>query len=229
MDQYWYDYYNNPSLTSNCNHQVNIGRTRNGRPVSNETWQRTLTYIKDLLNIHEGYSDLLELCCGNGQIIGNLAQNCGSSLGVDYSKPLLDQLKIAFPNIQSICANILDIHFPVEKFDAIILYFSIQHFDERESLVLIDRTISWLKPKGKILIGDIPNELKKWEYLKDPEHQKDYMERLINKQPKIGNWFNPGYFLAMSSYIPGVSVRYIEQPPYQINSSYRFDVVIEKN
>jgi ubiquinone/menaquinone biosynthesis C-methylase UbiE len=228
MDDYWHKYFSNPNIVNNHNSQLNVGRTKNGIPIPRETWEKTLRYIKKQIGVQKGLSDVLELCCGNGQIIGNLSLDCASAIGIDYSKPLLDQLKKSFPEVKTIHNDILNVHFYKEQFHSIIFYFSIQHFDERDALIILQRAVTWLKPKGKILIGDIPNELKKWEYINKPEYQKDYMIRLIDKRPMIGYWFNPHFFQAISTIIPDISVTCMEQPKYQINASYRFDVIIEK-
>lgn len=229
MNRYWFKHYNDPNIVGNHNSQINVGRTKNGEPISPEVWIRTLNYIEEKLNIAGRRREVLELCCGNGEIIGNLSSQFTKTIGVDYSEILIDQLKKSFPKVETIHENIMNVEFDREQFHAIIFYFAIQHFDERDSLIIIERSLSWLKPGGKMLIGDIPNELRKWKYINKTNYQKDYMARLIEKKPKIGNWFNPGFFKALPAYINGIKVLCIEQPGYQINSFYRFDVIIEKD
>jgi len=227
--EYWKNYFNNPDNIGNDNFQQNVGRTKNGVPVSNTIWKDTIDYLIKKLHPNKEDSKILELCCGNGQIIGNLAPECKIAVGVDYSEELLNQLKHQFgESVKTINSDVLTVNFDPEFFDIIIVYFAIQHFKEKETIQLIHNALPWLKKGGKIYIGDIPNELKKWEYLNKPEYKKDFIKRILNENPKIGNWFQPKFFLALSDFFEGISVKILKQPSSQINSQYRFDVLISK-
>jgi len=227
--EFWEDYYNDDKIVGSDDFQKNVGRTKSGVTIPKKIWKKTLQDIEKLLNINKKTSEILELCCGNGQIIGNLSPKCKKAIGVDYSEKLLDQLKIKFGNsVITICSNVLDVSFKNDSFNVIIMYFAIQHFNEKEAVQIIEKSIGWLKNGGKLYIGDIPNEVKKWEYINTKEYRKDYIQRVIENRPMIGNWFQPDFFKAIGSYINNIDVKIIEQPPYHINSSNRFDVLIEK-
>jgi len=225
---YWYNYYNNYSIVGNQDLQKNVGRTKNGQSIKSSVWKQTVNYIKEIAVLNEE-DVLLELCCGNGQIIGYLADYCKSAIGVDFSNQLLKQLNNNFPKVTTLNKDVLELEFEPEKFNSIIFYFSIQHFTERESLLIIKKAIDWLKVGGTLLIGDIPNELKKWDYINKPQYQKDYLQRVLANEPMIGNWFNPGFFRALTSIFTNIESTLKPQPSYQINSAYRYDVLIKKN
>lgn len=227
--KYWKEVYAKTEIVGTNDLQKNVGRTVSGISVTKDIWGKTVSDIIELLAINKTM-DVVELCCGNGQVIGNIADKCNKGIGVDYSDILLKQMEVNFKNrVLPIYSDVLNIAFDKETLDIVIIYFSIQHFNEKETLQLVDRSLSWLKKGGKLFIGDIPNELKKWEYMRLSSHRKDYLSRVLKGTPMIGNWFQPEFFLAMSSYFDSITIKILEQPKYQINSAYRFDVLIKKN
>lgn len=229
-EEYWKQNFIDRNIVANSNDlQLNIARTKNGKVVNSEEWKKTIDYIINLLNINSK-SVILELCCGNGVIIGELSKFAKKAVGVDYSPILLDQLKSNYnsKNIEVVCQDVKAIDLPTSEYDQIIIYFSIQHFSERDSFLLIEKCINSLKSNGKILIGDIPDEDKKWTYINKPEHHIDYFKRLKEVRPKIGNWFKKEFFYAMNDYFHNTRFEILEQPNYQINSDHCFDIIISK-
>lgn len=229
-EEYWKEYYNDDEIINKGNNlHLNISRTRNGNIISDKIWGQTIEYLKTLLNI-KANTVLLELCCGNGLILGELASVYKEGYGVDYSKTLLKQFrkKYSSENINLICTDVNEFVIEKNKYDLIIIYFSIQHFNERDAFLLIEKCIDSMSLNGKIFIGDIPDLDKKWSYINKYEYHRDYFHRLVNLSPKIGNWFQKDFFLAMNSCFKETSFQVLEQPSYQINSDYRFDVLISK-
>ena len=76
--KYWHDFYHGDKVVSTNNMQTNVGRTKKGVPVSDENWAKAIEYIAELVKISKN-DTVLELCCGNGQVIGNLASKCKKS------------------------------------------------------------------------------------------------------------------------------------------------------
>lgn len=224
---YWKLYYDNEQVIDTGNRQRNVGRTRKGQPISKDIWDKTIDYIVKQLGITKS-SRVLELCCGNGQVIGYLAPHCAKAVGVDYSSKLLSQMREQFKNVEAIHHDVNGVSFKKASFDAIVIYFSIQHFDEKSTVLLVQRCLEWLAPGGRLLIGDIPDATKKWQYIDKPAYRKDYIERVVADRPMIGTWFDPAFFEALGAYFDNVSVKILKQPSYQINSTYRFDATIKK-
>lgn len=231
QEEYWKANFNNEKIIRVSDDlQMNIARTKMGKRVDKEIWNKTLSYLLEILEIKKD-SKVLELCCGNGVIIGEIAKHCDTALGIDYSKELLRQLKKKYPEKNlNVEENDVNKFAPsVNSFDVIIIYFSIQHFNERNTFMLIEKCIKALKPNGKILVGDIPDLDKKWDYICKPEYQLDYFKRVVECSPKIGYWFQKDFFRAMNSCFDNTSFKIIEQPVYQINSDHCFDLLIEKS
>lgn len=229
LHQYWKNYYEDEKQVLRGYGHENVSRTRNGIVVNPEIWDRTLDHIANIIHLEQNDA-ILELCCGNGMILGELAEKCGRLVGVDYSRALLNQFRENYSSdkIELINYDVNTWDFDSNQFNAIIIYFSIQHFDEKETFLLLERCINHLLPKGRILIGDIPDFDKKWSYINKPEFHRDYFQRLKNNSPMIGHWFKKEFFLAMNSCFPNTKFTIIDQPEYQINSDYRFDLLIEK-
>lgn len=228
-NDFWKNYYNDSNRVKNKNPQINVGRTNKSIPIDNSTWERTILDIKKVLGLN-GTQDVLELCCGNGTVIGELSQSCRTSIGVDFSSELIRQLNEKYKNeVTTLLSDVKEVSFYENSLDVVIIYFSIQHFSEKETLELIGKSLRWLRKGGLIFIGDVPDELKKWEYIDLPKYRKDFFTRMLNDEPMIGNWFQSNFFKAMESFYLNIKVDVINQPDYQINSSYRFDVIIKKN
>ena len=140
-EEYWRNYYNDYEIIGKGKDlHLNISRTRRGETVSDEVWNQTIAYMKDLLEINK-QTVLLELCCGNGLVSGELAPSCKEVFGVDYSETLLGQFKKRYSseNINLICSDVNRFVIEKNKFDVILIYFSIQHFNERDSFLLIEK------------------------------------------------------------------------------------------
>jgi 2-polyprenyl-3-methyl-5-hydroxy-6-metoxy-1,4-benzoquinol methylase len=231
QEEYWKKNFNNSEIVGASEDlQINIARTKNGVRVKEDVWEQTLIYIKEVLNINLK-SVVIELCCGNGLIIGELASYCKEAIGIDYSIILLEQLQRTYVKDNLIVEqnDVNTINLVEGKYDNIILYFSIQHFNERDAFLLIEKCIKSLKPNGKMLIGDIPDLDKKWSYINTKEYQLDYFKRVVSSNPKIGHWFQKDFFIAMNNCFPNVQFQILEQPNYQINSDHCFDILIKKN
>jgi cyclopropane fatty-acyl-phospholipid synthase-like methyltransferase len=226
---YWKTYYQDQRVVGGQDLQRNVGRTHAGESITVEVWMRTVNYIAGVVDLAPEH-EILEVCCGNGLLVGNLAPACRHAAGVDFSPALLAQLKESFSDTVTVYeADVLNFEWRGGALDAIIVYFALQHFSERDAVKLIARCSSWLKCGGKLFVGDVPDARKQWEYIAAPAHRRDYIQRLLAGTPKIGTWYHPEFFDAVSHYIGGLKTEVRVQPEYQINSSYRFDVVMTKN
>lgn len=231
IDNYWKNNFNDDTVIgTGKNLQTNIARTKKGQHVSGKDWAKTIQYLANILDINKE-SNVLELCCGNGVLLGELAPLCQRAVGVDYSDKLLIQFKerYSFSNLKMVHSDVRTFEIEPNIFNTILIYFSIQHFNERDSFLLIENCIQNLKTNGYIYIGDIPDLEKKWSYINKKEYHQDYFKRVVNSTPKIGYWFQKDFFRAMNSCFPQVTFEIITQPHYQINSNHCFDVLIKKH
>jgi len=226
---YWKKHYQTSTVVKTNNLQSNVGRTVKGKPISEKKWRQTLSYIIDVLDINM-QSKVVELCCGNGEIIRHISKICGQCEGVDFSKDLLDQLSENDPQsrVQTYHADVMEHKLSKNSYDIIIIYFSIQHFNEKETIQLIQKSYKALRTNGRILVGDIPNIEKKWEYIDTPSHQVDYLQRCLENRPLIGTWFHKKFFASMENILSSSRVEILDQPNFLINQEIRFDALITK-
>lgn len=224
---FWEKYYMNDLVVGNQNPQKNIGRTKSGSPITDEVWKQSIQYIKSEIGL-EITDNILEVCCGNGLVVGELSKYCNSAKGIDFSEKLINQLNKNYPNVSSHLENVLDYNYEFQAYDKVLLYFSAQHFDETDLLDLIQSLIYTTKKKGTILIGDIPDESEKWNYIKKPQHKVDYFNRISEGEPMIGKWYSKDWFLSLNDYLTNVTISIVDQPDFMINSDWRFDVIIKK-
>lgn len=228
---YWRRHYDDPKNVSRGCHQTSVGRTIDGNPVPDSVWQKTISHIVEVVKVDQN-SIVLELCCGNGMVIGPISQVAGKAYGVDFSEPLLNQLHSQFGKaVETRQIDVLELTWKPGTLDAIIIYFSIQHFDEQQTLHLIQRSLEWLRPGGRMLIGDIPDRAKKWKYIGGRANRLDYLQRMVSGQPKIGNWFDREFFVAAGEYFENrntAHVKVLDQPQFLFNAQWRFDVLFTK-
>jgi 2-polyprenyl-3-methyl-5-hydroxy-6-metoxy-1,4-benzoquinol methylase len=223
---YWENYYNTDVVNTN-NNQTNVGRTKNGKPISEVRWGETINHIKSQIELKET-DDIIEFCCGNGMVLGELSKISKSAFGIDYSEKLLEQLNNNYSDVKYVWSDVTKYDLKDTIYDKMIMYFSAQHFDESELIELIKKMLNNLKGDGIILIGDVPDESKKWDYINTPEYKADYFRRILNKNPMIGNWYSKEWFLSLNHFLLDTEVVVVEQPEFMINSDWRFDVLIKK-
>ena len=208
---------------------MDVGRTHYGVSVTEEQWERTIEYIAGLTSLKERDA-LIELCCGNALLLGPLAKQCSRATGVDFSRVLLKQAHELFPNVfATIHGDVLDVELPENSADVVLIYFAIQHFDQKNAVHLIEKAIKLLKPGGRLLVGDVPDARKLWQYLNKPEYRKDYIQRILECRPMIGTWFDREFFEAIGEYLRDVDVKILQQPEFLINSNVRFDVLYTRH
>ncbi len=82
---YWKKRYNDQRIHATNDLQKNVGRTKNGVSINFHDWEKTVEEIISICRIEDS-SVVMELCCGNGVIIGEIAKYCNKAYGIDYSK-----------------------------------------------------------------------------------------------------------------------------------------------
>lgn len=105
--------------------------------------------------------DLLEIGCGAGNLLIPLSFFVHSATGIDHPN-LLAQIKNRTPKdtemLTLIPGNFLTTEVP-GTFSRILIYGVIHNLrDEKEVLMFIRKAAALLRPKGVMLIGEIPNK-----------------------------------------------------------------------
>ncbi len=225
---YWKNYWNDEGNVCTGDPQNDVCRTFNGITIPQKLWEYTIDYIAEVVSLNAD-DTLIELCCGNALLLGPLSKFCDKSIGVDFSQLLLSQAEELFPNkFKTICGDVLSVELPADSANVILVYFALQHFSHKNAIRLIEKAISLLKPGGRLLVGDVPDNQKLWKYLNKNEFRVDYIQRVLENRPLIGTWFDSDYFKAIGEYLGDVDVKIIQQPDDLINAATRYDVLYTK-
>jgi ubiquinone/menaquinone biosynthesis C-methylase UbiE len=230
--EYWKEYWNVFPAENTGDLQRQVGRTRNRQPVTSEMWDSTLDFVWGHMGIAPS-SQVLELCCGNGMLTLPLARKVSSVMAIDFSVPLIRALTERLEtekvnNVTAITGDVNRVDIPEEEFSHALMYFALQHFSEKEAIVLFERVYNALKPGGVFYIGDIPDRVKLWDFANTDEYTSIYFESVKAEAPAIGSWFLKDDLLKLSKWAGFSKAEIVTQPECQINSRYRFDMLATK-
>jgi len=232
MSNYWKKHWN--ATLENTDVQNQVGRTVNKNPISNEIFKKTVNWVMQKMQINSD-SIILELCCGNGAWTTHIAKQGKHIIAVDFSEPLLSVLKsqLAKQRIRNVDIKLEDVSTIKEEdykhCTHVFLYFALQHFSEKETIFMFETVYNILRnsKKGIFYIGDIPDREKLWNFASTKEYVKMYFDSLKIDSPSIGTWYIKSDLLKLAEYTGFNRCEVIEQPSWQINSKYRFDMKLE--
>lgn len=110
----------------------------------------------------EADDDLLEIGCGSGNLLIPLSFRVKEAVGIDHVNMIaaLDK-RFSDPSLSGVPGDFLEIEMD-RKFAKILIY-SVLHYmsDGDEVFAFIDRAVALLRPGGRLLIGDLPNDDRK--------------------------------------------------------------------
>lgn len=220
---FWQEY---TSSLENADAQAEVLRTWEKQPISEELWEYTLAKVEDHLMLPSNGS-LLDLCAGNGLIARFFASKGASVTAVDVASPLLERVKDV-DRITAICSDVRDVTFNEGTFDRVILYAGVQYFSYRETIELLQKVFRWLKPGGRLYIGDIPDANRQWTFFDTPERQGVYFENKLAGKAIVGTWFRFSWLEKLASYVGFSETQFIEQDK-EIYAKFRFDMLCLKS
>lgn len=224
--KYWKIFWNTNNIINRNGIHEKVGRTIGGKPIDEEIWNSILIDIENIL-ILNSKDDILDIAAGSGAISIPFAPKVNSVTSLDISEKLLSSMK-GIKGINTILADIRNYDFQHECFSKIILYFALQHFNEKETILLFRKIFDWLKPGGICLIGDIPDIERKFNFFNNKERESIYFTSIIKDEPIIGTWFHQEFLKKVGEYVGFKETILIKQPKYYINSHYRFDIKLTK-
>jgi|APSaa5957512535_1039671.scaffolds.fasta_scaffold16462_4 cyclopropane fatty-acyl-phospholipid synthase-like methyltransferase len=222
--KYWAEFWNNDQIINNKDPQLQVGRSIAGVPISDEQWLDVLNDVSKKLCLNSD-DVLLDIGSGSGLISMPFAKIIKSVTAVDISEKLLQKYD---KKINTICSDIFDVEFDKQQFSKIVIYFAIQHFSKQEVVILLRKAKEWLTPQGILLIGDIPDEQKIFDFYNTRERERALFHAIESNSPIIGTWFSKFFFMKLGGVLEFSDVTIREQPKEFINHHYRFDVIFKK-
>lgn len=225
---YWKSYWTSVKVSDGGNLHSQVERTVNKVPIDAKKWQFTLDEIEKLLDLK--LSDtLLDLCSGNGLISVPFSRKCNSVTAIDISEALLGQINTNIhSNITVIAGDARTLTLENKAFTKGIMYSSLQHFSERETIGLFRTMYGSLKENGLFLIGDIPDMDRLFSFYCKPEWERAYFDSLLSNTPAVGTWFKKEILVKMAKYAGFQDAKAVDQHSDLINSHCRFDLLLYK-
>ena len=210
------------------NSQARVLRTRNKLEIDNLAWKSTLDYIQKKIVVDAG-SVVLDLCAGTGVFSREFAESGAAVVSVDISSDLLHELDaLGNGRIKTMCQDMRKLEFGDEEFSHIFLYAGIQYLTHAEAISVFHACYRWLKPGGRMMIGDIPDVARRWVFYDTAERKEFYFENLSRGVEVIGTWFERDWLRFLFQTLGFDEIRIENQPNDQIYSDYRFDIFLKK-
>jgi ubiquinone/menaquinone biosynthesis C-methylase UbiE len=120
---------------------------------------------------------LLEVGCGAGAMTARLAAGTRQPVAIDFSHPMLMHARRTASQSFAV-ADASRMPFQSASFDRVVCYSVFNNFPSLEfAEVVIDELIRVAKPKGVVLIGQVPNAARRDEW------QQAYAARFGHKPP----------------------------------------------
>lgn len=102
----------------------------------------------------------VDLGCGSGQVTIPLARACRRVLGVDLSAPLIARMErkaqaSGVDNITSVLAPLERLDLDAASVDLVVTNYALHHLRDADKADLLRRAYGWLRPGGRLVIGDM--------------------------------------------------------------------------
>ena len=127
----------------------------------------TLEALKELTRELPQRAAVLDLGCGAGVPVTRWLARRFAVTGVDISARQLELARRHVPAARLLRADMADLRFAPETFDAVVAFHSIIHLPRAEHPALLDAVGRWLKPGGGFLatwaLGEWEGEEGDWE------------------------------------------------------------------
>jgi cyclopropane fatty-acyl-phospholipid synthase-like methyltransferase len=107
-----------------------------------------MAQLRRLLELLPPGADVLELGCGAGVPVTRALAERGSVTGVDISAEQLALAERHVPDARLIHADMAELDFEAESFDAVVAFYALTHLPRDEHAALLERIAGWLRPGG---------------------------------------------------------------------------------
>lgn len=149
--------------------QTNISRQRRFWNQRAESWDHGAANNPGLVKVVERViaeaaptegMTVIDIGCGSGQLALRIAPLVEHVLGVDISQSMIDLLlenaaAKGISNVEGIAVPIEHLQIEPSSVDLVISNYVLHHLRDRDKAAAVARATSWLKPGGKVVIGDM--------------------------------------------------------------------------
>ncbi|TAE81597.1 MAG: methyltransferase domain-containing protein [Bacteroidetes bacterium] len=210
-----------------------VARTLNNQLITEQQLAEHVQFMVDCLGLN-GKQLLLDVCCGNGTFTRLLAAHAKKTIGLDFSEKLIEHARLKSSDLLFEQANAMKLfewpHYEsyFKRVDAVTICFSFQYFDTVEKgFMVISQLIPLLKHGGHILLTDVPDRSKFFNYYNTIPHVISLIKQMATGHNLMGKFWAEDEldFICNEN---GLSGRKISQPPHFPYAHYRMDYLITK-
>jgi SAM-dependent methyltransferase len=220
--RFWSEYQTD---VANKDEQSQVLRTRNKQPIDQRKWEITLDTVGQQLELQSD-DTLLDLCCGNGLFTAAFGPNIAGVEAVDISPVLTGRLAArVLPNVRVSTSDMRDAQFAQQSFSKVLWYAGIQYIDESDIVTMVRRIRGWMKPGAILMIGDIPDRAKLWDYFNDDTRLAAYFDGLEERKPIIGSWLDAVWLERLCIASGFASAEAVPQNKELIYADFRYDLI----
>ena len=220
--RFWSEYQTD---VANKDEQSQVLRTRNKQPIDQRKWEITLDIVSQQLELQPD-DTLLDLCCGNGLFTAAFGSSIAGVVAVDISPVLTGRLAArGLPNVRVLTSDMRDAEFAQQSFSKVLWYAGIQYIDESDIVAMLRRIGGWMKPGGILMIGDIPDRAKLWDYFNDDTRRAAYFDGLEQRKPIIGSWLDATWLECLCLNSGFVAAKALPQHEELIYADFRYDLI----
>ena len=225
-ENYWAKFWSEYDFDANStDEQSQVFRTRDRAPIEKDAWEHTVKLVANHMQFKPN-DTLLDICCGNGLFIQAFCGLVESISAVDISDRLINSLKSKnIANVDAFSDDVRNISFPESSFSKVLWYAGIQYLPESDIVNFLKQLRSWIKPNGVVLIGDIPDRQKLWDYFNTRDRLDAYFDGIGSNKPIIGTWLDADWVEGLCLHAGFKKVEIIQQDPKLIYSDFRYDVL----
>jgi cyclopropane fatty-acyl-phospholipid synthase-like methyltransferase len=226
---YWSDFWcHHGSANRQADPCEQVLRTQGGLPISSDVLCQIDADVLAKLDVARGHI-VADLGCGNGRFSRLVAPQCRHVLACDVSPDLLEFWPDGFAaNIDRQVADLRDQSLPPAHFDRMLAYAVLQYFEPKEAVGLFGKWASALRAGGHVLVGDIPDATRMWQFFDTPHRRSAYFNGLVNNAPIVGTWFDPQWITQAAYHAGFTRVQILLQPESLPYAHFRFDAILAR-